>query len=270
MAKSNEIASFVSRTIDNNHTFLCIKEQDDASVTENNSNLAIKEIKNIKNISEVYIIYHGTHPKRQINPNEIASDIKLKYAAKFRHGDNDLYPVIRNFIANVIDEKDNIILEFDELCDLVKKKSDKFLVVCILHNFLPLDIEMQTLKELLNDEKKKESITYLKEILTDIEDSFFINKLIDIKKEIIGITDVNYRKELDALLNEPEISNLLTMLDTLTQWNKQKKEDLTENLLQDTQCLNVVTLFHDWYCKFTERTESFSAKTTNRKPGTAV
>ncbi|MBF8275355.1 MAG: hypothetical protein HW390_428 [Candidatus Brocadiaceae bacterium] len=107
----------------------------------------------------------------------------------------------------------------------------------ILTLFLPLDIDLQA----LTDERLTDKSKYLKEMLSDVEDSFFMNKFENSRKGIEGITDENYGKKLNDLFdkNSFDIHNFLNSLD------KRKAnlmgEELNEKFWED------ITSFHDWY-----------------------
>lgn len=184
------------------------------------------------------------------------SDNILLNAIQYTFGDtpDQNHPVYKFAEEIAKGTVENIKAAFTNLLEYVKKKLNEAIGRKTLCRFLPLVIDMQAFRQLLNEEKeeweneenkerKKESMAYLKEMLGDVEDDFFVNKLKDAKKNIEGITDENYRQKLDALFDDKRsyIYNFLTLLD------KQKKEGLTEGNLQDTQYRNVITLFHGWY-----------------------
>lgn len=168
------------------------------------------------------------------------------------------YSIIFKLITSLTKHED-INNSFDELWDFIKKNSNEKLMVSLFALFLPLDLDTQALNKLLNN--KKIAVKYLKEMLAE-EDSLFINKFENAKKDIEGITDENYRKKLGALFDKKGsyIHNFLTLLDILTAMNKQKKEGLTEMDLENNQFGSAVNSFQCWYCKFTKCTLFFSLR----------
>ena len=169
----------------------------------------------LQNKVEVIVAIHASNSqefndhKSKIKERLKLSDNVFLNAILYGFGDppDKNHPVYK--FAKVITNKDaqDIKNTFTEFLEFVKKKLNEAIGCKTLCRFLPLDIDMQAFKKLLNEEKKeweneekkerkKEAVAYLKEMLSDIEDSFFIDKLNDAKKDIEEITDENYRKDV--------------------------------------------------------------------------
>lgn len=124
----------------------------------------------------------------------------------------------------------NNITYFELLKIYCKNKVEKKPFYSLQYLFLPLDIDMQALKILLNGDKKKESVKYLKEMLDNVEDSFFMNKFKEAKKLIKRMPEENH------------IYNFMSSLD------KKKTEVVIEKELEE-EFWKGITSFHDWYLK---------------------
>lgn len=244
--------------IDTEHVFLCIKEQGGASTTERNTNTTINDIS--ETLSEAYICYHSTDPRLQINPDQIGTSIRMKYAEKFKHGDENLYPKIESVVSGIVNLDESTTSNFKELCEFIKKKSNENLKAYFLHLFLPLDIDMQALEILWNDGEKRKAnkhIEYLKEMLENAIGDHYKSKFDKTKKLIDEITDGKLKTRLLKVIGGKENNQVLYgFLECVD--NLKEKEEYSKLVDKDVQELHEYfktkghDSFHDWYCALAE------------------
>lgn len=120
----------------------------------------------------------------------------------------------------------------------IKSGKGNFLILSILHLFLPLDIDMQAL-ELLKDEERKK---YLDEMYKDNID--YANKFEVLQSKIKELAEV---KEIDS----DRLNSLVKEAEPFFQ-NLNRKETNPEKLLNDSWEGKDIKSFHDWYCALAE------------------
>lgn len=160
-------------------------------------------------------------------------------------------------VSKIEEIKDTIIVSWTEAFDVycaeeTKIGANREFLRYPLHSFLPLDIDIQALKILWNDNKKKDAMKYLKEMLTDIEDGFFLHKFDKLKKLRPEVDNKNELKDFLSIDEEenPYIYKFLELLEG----KKKKCAGLTENDVQEVISYFSNTdymTFHDWYWKLT-------------------
>ena len=128
----------------------------------------------------------------------------------------------------------------------------------ISYNFLSLDVEMQALQILWNDNKRKDAMKYLEEMLGDIENGFFLNKFSESEKyfkQIPGGDEKdNIKNKYSIGIDQKEDSYIYEFLALLDQ-KKKGGNHLTENDIQEVisyfkDNVGFFNSFHEWYREF--------------------
>lgn len=238
--------------IDTEHVFLCIKEQGNAHITEKNTNTAINDIS--QTLSEAYICYHSTDPRLQIIPDQIGTSIRMKYAEKFKHGDENLYPKIESIVSGIVNLDEATTSNFEELFEFIKKKSNENLEAYLLHLFLPLDIDMQALGKI----EKSERYKYLQRMRVDNID--YLHRFRNLKTRVEGLGE-------NGAIDKARLHEIVGITnDNVSQFFEklQNKVMIPDDLLAHVWGIEGIQTFPDWYCALVACLKSNEAELESR------
>lgn len=134
---------------------------------------------------------------------------------------------------------------FNELWDIFFTSSKESTINHLLHLFLPLDIDMQALKILLEEKNdSRKAVDYFKKMLLESKD--YHKKILNDAEGLLNqISDEKKKTEVKASFDK-----IRDFLGTLAELQPNKIPDFNND--KNKELKNDIAKFHNWYCALAE------------------